>query len=94
MTEHFNEVHKCVKAYFDQALLNGQDLFSIIDGFKSGPLPIELRNSCSAFTDQEIRRHGQLVGTKYLIRHNDEQSAQIPDTDLVGVQTVNADLDV
>jgi hypothetical protein len=94
MTEHFNEVQKCVKAYFDEALLNGRDLLSIIDGFKTGPLPIELRNSCSAFSEQEIRRHGQLVSTKYLIRHNEEQSARIPDTDLLGVQIVNADLDV
>lgn len=85
MTEHFNEVQQCVKAYFDELLLLDKPLIAIIDSLKSGPLPEDLRNSesCAGLNEKVIRRHGQLVGTQYLIRHNDQQSAQLPDNDLL-----------
>jgi hypothetical protein len=96
MTEHFNEVQQCVKAYFDELLLRGSPLIAIIDSLKSGPVPQDLLNSksCAGLTEQDIRRHGQLVGTKYLIRQNNEQSAQLPDNDLLATQTVDKDLGV
>lgn len=91
MTVHFKEVHNCVKDYYDRTLLTGTPLIVILDAFKNGPLPIELRNHCSVsnVTDAELRRHGQLVGTKYLIRQTDEQSAQLPSNDLL-----NAPVDI
>lgn len=81
MTEHFNEVQKCVKNYFDESLLRGLPLISVVDNFKNGPLPIEIKQTCPNVTDQELRRHGQLVGSKYLLREYNQQSATLPDTD-------------
>jgi len=86
MTEHFNEVQQCVKVYFNKAILQGLSLIAIIDGFRDGPLPKELLNNktCSGLTEREIRRHGQLIGTKYLILQNNQQSASLSNTDLLG----------
>jgi hypothetical protein len=86
MTENFNEIQQCVKAFFDKSLQNGRSLIAIIDSLKSGPLPEDLLNSEGpGLTESNIRRHGQLVGTKYLIRQYNEQSAQIPNFDLLAI---------
>lgn len=81
----FREAQQCVRDFFDEALLRGQPLISIVDGFKEGPVSDELRISCKklGLTDNEIRRHGQIIGTRYLIRQYQQQSAQLPDSDLL-----------
>jgi hypothetical protein len=82
MTEHFNEAQHHVKAYIDKSLMRGRPLIAILDDFKSGPLPQELRG-INSDSEQEIRRHGQLVGTRYLIKQDETQRAQLPDTDII-----------
>lgn len=93
MTEHFNQIQQCVKAYFDEALLQGRSLIEIVDALKSGPLPVDLLNtrSCKGIklSEGDIRRHCQLVGTKYLIRQYNEQSANLPDNDLLAMATID-----
>lgn len=81
MTEHFNEVQQCIKNYFDESLLRGLPLMAIVDSLKTGPLPVGLKHECRNLTDDELRRHGQLVGSKYLLREYNQQSAVLPDTD-------------
>lgn len=89
--EHFKGVQQCVKEYFDMSLLQGRPLIAIVDSLKSGPLPEDLLNSrsCKGISEREIRRHGQLVGTKYLIRQYNEQTAQLPNNDLLATSTID-----
>lgn len=96
MTEHYNEVQRCVKAFFDQSLLQGHPLIAIVDSFKGGPIPQDLLNSpsCKGLSEREIRRHGQLVASKYLIKDHYQQSAELPESDLLATTVVDKELGV
>lgn len=84
-----SEIQKCVKSFFDKSLQQGYQLDEIIDMFKEGPLSQDLRECSSKInpvpTDGQLRRHGQLIGTQYIIKRSNEQSASLPETDLLAV---------
>lgn len=81
MDDHFNKVQVCVNNYFDNSLLNGQNLIEIVERFNEDPLPQDLLTS--EFTPDELRRHGQLVGSKRLIKAMDVHSAHLPESDIL-----------
>ena len=60
---------KCVNDYFDYQLKQGFSVQEIIEAFTSPILPPQLK-TCG-FTEAQIRRSGQIVATRYIIKHND-----------------------
>ena len=83
MSDHFQQVYECVEAYFRMSLNQGRSPMEVMESFREDPLPADLTR-CK-FPIDEIRRHGQLVSTKYLIAEQQKESRRLPDTDPVSV---------
>ena len=82
MSEHyFNEVRECVEKYFALSFKQNLSIQEITQTFRENPLPSDLMDC--GYPPRELRRHGQLLATKYLIQEHSHQSAQLPEYDLV-----------
>lgn len=68
----FNKVHSFVERYFKEQLEEGRTVNEIVDMFRSVPLNGDLK--MSGYTPLELRRHGQLVGSRYLLKQSQEKS--------------------
>jgi hypothetical protein len=77
----FGDMQKCIERYYEECLQRGMELIDILDEFREDPLPGDL---VKCGTPKEIRRHGQLVGTRYLISSR-QANAPIPEDDLFAV---------
>jgi hypothetical protein len=84
MTERYNKVRECVKNYIDNMLVSGQPLMTVIEGLKSGgPLPVDLLSGCQGEDENFIRSRAQIIVTEYVTRQYHEQSAIIPENDIL-----------
>jgi len=87
-TPRFHEIQEHVEKYVEDCLANGQNLTDIVDSFRHDPLPVQL--TTGDYTDDELKRHGQLVSTRYLLLEREKSLANIQeeDTDPRPVRTV------
>jgi hypothetical protein len=76
MSEHFREVYECVDNYFKMSLKQGRSVLETMESFREDPLPADL--TMCKFQEDEIRRHGQLVSTKYVIEAQQQESRKLP----------------
>ena len=81
---HFKQVYDCVENYFKTALNKGRTVSEIMNSFREDPLPVEL-TICNFRTD-ELRRHGQLVSTKYIVDQRRKESIRLPYYDPLNVE--------
>ena len=80
MSTNFGKVEHWVNNYFTKNLQQGYTVREIMDSFRVNPLPVALTES--GFSDYDLRRHGQLISTRYLIEENNKRS--LPTEDLLG----------
>jgi hypothetical protein len=59
----FNDIKTFVTDYYRAGLKQGHSVDEIIDSFRHDPLPPELNK----YDESQIRRHGQLIATQYLL---------------------------
>ena len=71
----FHDIQAHVERYVQDSLADHKSLESIVDSFKDNPLPAQLTKG--DYTDAELRRHGQLVSTRYLIKNHQNALASI-----------------
>lgn len=76
----FHDVQSCVENYFRMCLEQGQSINDITDTFRHDPLPRDL-TQCG-FGEKDLRRHGQLVSSRYLVQQHEEESRKAPETEL------------
>lgn len=81
MSEQFHELYVCIEEYIENSLNQGQTLFAVIDRFRDDPLPQEVIKCGSP--PIVIRRAAQHVATSYLLREQDQKSAELPAHDLI-----------
>ena len=79
MTGRFADIQKCVKDYYETCLQSGMSIVSVLATFREDPLPHDLVEC--GFTSNEIRRHGQLMGTRYLM--DDRKYNELPEYDII-----------
>ncbi len=84
MSDHFEQVYNCVDRYFKDSLKQGRSVYEIMESFREDPLPVDL--TMCKFPTEELRRHGQLVSTKYIIKEKHNECIKLPECDPVGVQ--------
>jgi hypothetical protein len=81
MTDHFDNLYKCVEGYYNEQLSQNVALDIIIDTFREDPLPRDLLNC--GFDNKEIKRFGQIVATKFVINDNKQKAAKLPESDIL-----------
>jgi len=74
----FHELQRAVTEYFEACLTHGVPLMEVLDQFRHEVVPSDIKSQVADATPAEIRRHGQLVGTQYLLKQMEEQSATLP----------------
>lgn len=83
MSIQYEEVNKCVEDYFILLLKQGYSVIDIMESFRANPLHADL-TSCK-FPTEELRRHGQLVSSRYLIADMHKKSRELPAYDPVNI---------
>ncbi len=81
--DRFMKIQKCVTEYFDKCISHGQEPIEIMEAFREDPMPEDIL-SCG-FSSNEIKRHGQLVGSQYIIKQK-QSRAELPKDDLLAVE--------
>jgi hypothetical protein len=79
MTDHI-DIYKCVEDYYNLCLSQEMDLLTIMDQFRTDPLPIDVLKCGSP---KEIRRIAQIIATDYLIKQQTQKAAALPESDLL-----------
>ena len=82
MSQSFLEVEPAVKQYFRECLDAGEDLAAVVDRFR-GDVPLPTALAGTQFEPATVKRVGQIVGTRLLIKQNKERSAVIPNHDML-----------
>lgn len=67
------ELQKYISDFYQRKIQEGFKVNQIIDLFKDGPMVSELRNS--GYEISQLRRYGQLVGTRYAIQQAENRSS-------------------
>uniref|UniRef100_A0A6C0J7V2 Uncharacterized protein n=1 Tax=viral metagenome TaxID=1070528 RepID=A0A6C0J7V2_9ZZZZ len=75
MSKLYTEIHTVIEEYFKSQINMGISLRDIMNSFKQPTLPYELTEN--GYPTSELLRHAQLVLTRYIIKHNNDNSRKI-----------------
>jgi hypothetical protein len=64
-------------------MLDGQNLMTIMESLRGGHIPAVLQEECKGEDPVFIRSRAQILLSNYLVKQHQEQSAIIPENDLL-----------
>lgn len=83
MSDRYSKVNQCLRKYIDGLIADGQNIMTIMESLRGGHIPADLQEACNGEDPGFIRSRAQIMLSKYLVKQHQEQSAIIPENDIL-----------